>query len=213
MVAHFTKQDSTTEIDVTDASPPSSIKVATAAHESPAVDVIVLAFSTDPIARWAWPDPQHYVAYFPSFVEAIGGKAFTHGSAYYAEGYAGAALWLPPNIQSDDDELFDFLQHTVSEPLQKDIFTIFRAIASYHPNEPHWYLPLLGVDPYQQNRGYGSALMHHTLAQCDRDKIPAYLESTNIKSIPFYERQGFEVLGAIQVETSPPLFPMLRKPK
>ena len=83
----------------------------------------------------------------------------------------------------------------------------------YHPSEPHWYLPLMGVDPFHQGRGLGSALMQHALVPCDRDHALAYLESTNPKNIPLYERHGFELLGTIQVGTSPPIFPMLRKPR
>jgi hypothetical protein len=41
----------------------------------------------------------------------------------------------------------------------------------------------------------------------------AYLESTNPKNIPLYERHGFEVLGTIQVGTSPAVCPMLRRPR
>jgi ribosomal protein S18 acetylase RimI-like enzyme len=82
----------------------------------------------------------------------------------------------------------------------------------YHPSEPHWYLPLIGVDPARQSQGHGSALMRHALAACDRDGRPAYLESTNPRNLPLYERHGFERLGTIQAGASPPLFPMLRKP-
>ena len=32
-------------------------------------------------------------------------------------------------------------------------------------------------------------------------------------NIPLYRRHGFEVLGTIQVEDAPPLFPMLRQPR
>jgi ribosomal protein S18 acetylase RimI-like enzyme len=85
--------------------------------------------------------------------------------------------------------------------------------ARYHPSEPHWYLPLIGVDPSQQGKGYGSALLTHALMPCNRDHTCAYLESSNPKNIPLYERHGFEVLGTIQVGTSPPIFPMLRKPR
>jgi ribosomal protein S18 acetylase RimI-like enzyme len=74
-------------------------------------------------------------------------------------------------------------------------------------------LPLIGVDPAQQNKGYGGALMRHALIECDRDKKLAYLESTNPKNISLYERHGFEALGTIQVGTSPPIVPMLRKPR
>jgi hypothetical protein len=55
--------------------------------------------------------------------------------------------------------------------------------------------------------------MKHALIQCDRAKKLAYLESSNPKNITLYERHGFELLGTIQVEASPPIFPMLRKPQ
>jgi GNAT superfamily N-acetyltransferase len=74
------------------------------------------------------------------------------------------------------------------------------------------YLPLLGVDPLYHGKGLGSVLMQHAIVICDQDNKPAYLESSNPKNIPFYERHGFELLGTIQVNTSPPIFPMLRKP-
>jgi ribosomal protein S18 acetylase RimI-like enzyme len=188
------------------------VKTATASDEALAIDVVVLAFSADPATRWTWPDPQQYLRYFPRFVRAFGGKAFTHGSAYYVDSYAGAALWLPPDVQPDEDALITLLQHTVSEQSQKDVFAVFEQMGRYHPSEPHWYLPLMGVDPFHQGKGLGSALMQQALLACDRDHTPAYLESTNPKNISLYKRHGFEVLGTIQVGTSPPLFPMLRTP-
>ena len=190
-----------------------TIKTATASDAAPAIDVVVLAFSADPAARWTWSDPQQYLRHFPSFVRVLGGKAFVHGSSYYVDGYAGAALWLPPDVHPDEDALITLLQCTVSRQVHKDIFAVFEQMGRYHPSEPHWYLPLIGVDPTQQGKGYGAALLQHALLLCDRDNKLAYLESTNPKNIPLYERHGFEVLGTIQVGASPPIFPMLRKPQ
>ena len=39
-----------------------------------------------------------------------------------------------------------------------------------------------------------------------------FSSSSNQKNIPFYERHGFELLGTIKVNTSPIIYPMLRKP-
>ena len=188
------------------------IKTATASDEAPITDVMVRAFSADPVAQWIWPDSQQYHIYFPSFVRVFGGKAFTHGSAYYVDGYAAAALWLPPDVLPDEDMLISIFKRSVSEQSQKHVFTVFDQMARYHPSEPHWYLPLMGVDPFQQGKGFGSALMQHALIQYDRDNKLAYLESSSPRSIPFYERHGFELLGTIRVGMSPPIFPMLRKP-
>lgn len=89
---------------------------------------------------------------------------------------------------------------------------VVEQMGRYHPSEPHWYLPLIGVDPSHQGKGYGSTLMQYALAVVDRDNMPAYLESTSPRSVPLYGRHGFKVLGTIQVGASPPIFPMLRKP-
>jgi GNAT superfamily N-acetyltransferase len=190
------------------------IKTATtASDEEYVIDVGVRAFAADPAARWGWPDQQQYYMHFPSFVRAFAGKAFTYGSAYYVDGYAAAALWLPPGGHPDEDKLISLLHRTVSEQIQKDFFPVFEQMGRYHPSEPHWYLPMTGVDPLQQGKGFGSALLQHALIQCDRDSKLAYLESTSQKSVPFYKRHGFEVLGTIQVGKSPPIFPMLRTPR
>jgi ribosomal protein S18 acetylase RimI-like enzyme len=189
------------------------VKTATQSVESRLIDTLVLAFSTDPGARWSWPDPQQYLRYFPEMVKAFAGKAFEHGSAYYNEGYFGAALWLPPDVHPDDEAMTALLRKSTSPEVQKDIFAVFEQMESYHPSEPFWYLPLLGVDPFLQGNGLGSALLKYALVRCDSEKKFAFLESTNPRNVPLYERHGFEVIGKIQKGTSPILYPMLRKPK
>ena len=146
----------------------------------------------------------------PSFTRAFGGGAFLHNGAHCTDDYAGAALWLPPNVHPEDEAFGEIVERTVSASIRGDLFAVFEQMAKYHPGEPHWYLPLIGVDPAHQGKGYGSALMTYALQQCDRDHSPAYLESTNPRNISLYRRHGFEVLGTIQVGASPPLVPMVR---
>lgn len=189
------------------------IKTATESDEARVIDVLVLAFSTDPGARWTWPDPHKYLTHFREFVKALGGKAFTHSSAYYIEGYAAAALWLPPNVHPDEDVMSTLFERTAADEVRNDSAKLFKEMGSYRPSEPHWYLPLIGVDPFLQGNGFGSALLKHALIACDRDNKLAYLDSSNPRNVPLYERHGFEVLGEIQIGTSPTIRPMLRKPR
>jgi ribosomal protein S18 acetylase RimI-like enzyme len=189
------------------------VKTAIELDEAAVIDALKLAFVADPATRWVWPDPQKYLSHFSSFAKAFGGKAFACESAHYVGNYSGAALWLPPNVHPDVDQLIELLQSSGSDEAKKDGPEVFEKMSSYHPNEPHWYLPLLGVDPLHHGKGLGSALMQHAIVKCDQDNKFAYLESSNPKNIPFYERHGFELLGTIQVNTSPSIFPMLRKPR
>nr|VFK64374.1 MAG: Acetyltransferase (GNAT) domain-containing protein [Candidatus Kentron sp. TC] len=178
-----------------------------------AIAVMVLAFSADPIMRWLYPEPHAYLTQFPNFVRKFAGKAFDQGTAYHTEGFTGAALWRPPGVEPDKKEVVTLLQRTVPKALQSQVFSVFERASHYRPNEPYWHLSLIGVEASRQHSGLGSGLMEHVLAPCDRDKKFAYLNASNPKQIPFYERQGFEVLDTIQVASSPPLFPMLRKPR
>ena len=191
-----------------------SIKTVSSSNaQEEAIATVVLAFSSNPIARWFYPDPHQYLLHLPSFVRAFAGKAFEHNSAYCVDGYLGAALWLPPNVHPDENVLAALLQRTIPEENQQEIFAFTERMNSSHPSEPHWYLPMIGVDPAKQDNGYGSALMKHALARCDGEGKLAYLESSSPRSIPLYRRHGFELLGTIQVGSSPPLFPMMRKPR
>lgn len=69
---------------------------------------------------------------------------------------------------------------------------------------------MIGADPSRQGQGLGSALLKEGLKRCDADGVIAYLESSNPKNIPLYERYGFEVIGVIQPGDFPPFYPMLR---
>jgi ribosomal protein S18 acetylase RimI-like enzyme len=184
-----------------------------AADEDRAVETIVLAFAADPMARWSWPHPHLYLAAMPRMARAFGAKAFSNESAFCTEDYVGTALWLPPGVQPDEKALRAVLDSTVASSLAAEAAAIFEQMARYHPTGPHWYLPLIGVDPAHQGEGQGDALMVYALARCDRDHVAAYLESSNPRNIPFYRRHGFEQLGAIQAGSSPTLVPMLRRPR
>ncbi|HEX6979787.1 MAG TPA: GNAT family N-acetyltransferase [Alphaproteobacteria bacterium] len=189
------------------------IGTAAAGHREQLIDVVTSAFETDPAARWIYPDPAQYRRQFPVFAQAFGGRAFEHGTAFYSGAFFGAALWLPPGIGPDEEALMTLLEGTLRESEKQAAFAVFEQMGGYHPAEPHWYLPLIGVLPSMQGQGHGSALLQRVLRQCDKDGTPAYLESSNPRNIPLYERHGFELLGTIQVETSPPIFPMLRRPR
>jgi ribosomal protein S18 acetylase RimI-like enzyme len=181
--------------------------------EDRAVSVLTLAFSADPIVRWAYPDAHKYYLYFPAFVRAFAGKAFDEGTAFIAADYAGAALWLPPGVHADDEPLSELVAATVDAAVQEPLSELMEQQARLHPAEPHWYLPLIGVDPARQRQGHGAGLLQQALAACDREELPAYLEATSEGSRALYERHGFDVVDEIQVQGSPPMWPMLRRPR
>jgi len=116
-------------------------------NESRLVTTIVTAFAADPAVRWMYPDAQLYRAHFRDFVHAFGGKAFECGTADEVSGIGSAALWLLPEVQPDEAAIVGGLQRSVSEERLPEVFELFEQMRAYTPDEPHWYLPLIGVDP------------------------------------------------------------------
>lgn len=185
----------------------------TPADEAAAVDTVVVAFTADPMTRWSWPEAHVYLASMPSLTRAFGGRAFAHQTAFCTTDYAGVALWLPPGVSPDEAAMGELMQRSMPEAKQADGDRIFEQMATYHPSGPHWYLPLIGVDPASQGQGHGDTLMRFALEQCDRAHLPAYLESSNPRNITLYTRHGFAPIGTIQSGSSPTVVPMLRAPR
>jgi len=189
------------------------VLAATPADAESCVAVITLAFADDPPSRWVWPEPGTFLRAFPRFVRAFAGRAFEVGTAHLHAARAGAALWLPPGEAPDEEALTLLLEETVDPASKPAAFSMFEQMGSYHPREPHWHLPLIGVDPARQGRGVGSALLRHALRAADEQGLPAYLEATSPQNAALYARHGFEPLGTVQAAGSPPIVPMLRKPR
>jgi ribosomal protein S18 acetylase RimI-like enzyme len=182
-------------------------------HRGVALNTIVAAFAADPLTRWIFPQANVYLTYAAQVYDNFGGAAFAAGTAFEIDNYAGAALWVPPSDDShadDGSEVSVLLSKTVAEERMEEVGSVLGEMEAYHPTEPCWYLPLIGVDPCHQGRGLGALLMKHALAKCDAAGLPAYLESSNPANISLYERHGFEVMGKIQSATSPPVHPMYR---
>lgn len=185
--------------------------VAALIHTASAVSTVTMGFSTDPIARWFYPKASDYFRWFPQFVRAFAGAAVDHDSAYCTQNYSGAALWLPPGVKPDEEALDRIVRESLPQQRHPEAFALFEEMGANHPEEPHWYLPMIAVDTMRQNLGIGSRLMEAALRRVDKDGLPAYLESSNPRNISLYRRFGFEVVGEIRAADSPVMTPMLRR--
>ncbi|MEZ7819255.1 MAG: ribosomal protein S18 acetylase RimI-like enzyme [Candidatus Azotimanducaceae bacterium] len=178
-----------------------------------ALSTIIAAFTADPLVRWIFPQADVYLTHAAQVYDNFGGAAFAAGTAFEINNYAGVALWVPPSEDDhaeDDAVMSELLVQTVAAERMEEVGTVLGEMDAYHPTEPCWYLPLIGVDPCHQGRGLGAQLMKHALAKCDEAGLPAYLESSNPANISLYERHGFETMGKIQTATSPAVHPMYR---
>ena len=190
--------------------PPKVTAIADGAEFDHAIATLVLAFGSDPVARWMYAGPHQYLLNIPRLFRALGTSSFAAGAAQRTNDGLGVALWLPPGVHGDDGPLEAVIAESMIGEKQAEVAAVFERTERYRPTEPHWYLSLIGVEALHRNKGCGAALLQHRLRQCDHEHLPAYVWSSNPLNISLYQRYGFEIAGTIRVASSPSIFPMLR---
>lgn len=131
----------------------------------------------------------------------------------------GAALWEHPEVpRAHQQPVRSTLEHLMTLPLLLRIFgdrlsdanRTQEAIERARPEEPHWYLKIIGTDPAARGTGAGKALLAHRVDQADRTGAAAYLESSAAANISYYERFGFICRGEIPAFGTPNTYGMWR---
>lgn len=71
--------------------------------------------------------------------------------------------------------------------------------ASRDPDEPHWHLGPVAVEPALQMQGIGSAMLRAFCSVIDCLHAPAYLETDKPQNVHFYERYGFRTIDSAEM--------------
>lgn len=174
------------------------------------------AFRDDPVQRWLFPGERAYEGRGLANFELMVRRTLEVGVVHAGAGLEGAALWLPPGrdlLERPGGTRFGWQSLLLLRSGIARGARFFSLLARHHPREPHWYLPVLGTAPELQGRGVGSALLRELLARSDAEGLPAYLESSKERNIPFYRSHGFEVQGELRAPGGPTVWPMLRPPR
>ena len=196
-----------------------SVRKATRTDVPDLTGVLARAFDDDPMTNWFVARDAHRqqrIAHMQRVsLERI---SLPRGEVYTTDGLHGAALWAPPGKWK-----MGLLQQLLLVPPMSRATGLRRiptilggvsAIEKKHPAKPHYYLFVLGTEPEHQGRGVGTQLLRPVLERCDREGVPAYLESSKEKNLPLYERNGFRVTEVFQVPNGgPPLWLMWRDPE
>jgi GNAT superfamily N-acetyltransferase len=182
------------------------------------VEAAARSFYEDPVFAWIFPDAARRLSRLERGFSLFARRVwFPQDESYTTDRLIGGAFWMPP-----DTWHLSLLRQLLLLPAMAmigrgDLSRLLRAlntIEAKHPHDPHYYLPVVGILPEWQGRGFGSALMRPILERCDREGLPAYLEASSPRNRALYERHGFAVVEETRLaKDSPPLWRMWRKPQ
>ena len=179
------------------------------------------AFYDDPVSMWMLPDNRSRAARMAAFFATTTRHHHLRGGgvevACHQPGVGAAALWDPPGRWRLSWRVQLVMLPALIRAFDKRLLTAVRTVNdmmdAVHPDEPHWYLAVIGSDPTVRGRGFGQALMTARLDRCDAEHSPAYLESSKFENIAYYQRFGFRITGEIVLPDGPTLWQMWRDPR
>lgn len=182
--------------------------------------VLCRAFDQDPVVNWVLRQDSGRSFAFRWLFRLSLAITMPHDHVYTTADRRTAALWTPPGKWQwragwyrQLAQLPGFVRAVGLARLPR-VLRATMALEAKHPKRPHFYLFQLAVDPPLQGRGLGSALLRHVLEVCDRESLPAYLENSNPRNLPLYERHGFEVVECHRMGSDgPPVWLMWREPR
>lgn len=193
------------------------------AQAEPICAMLTRSFEADPVFDW-WlrPDEKRAAARRLLFDVLVGEDSIEEGSTFVAlgpEGRAAAcAVWLPFETAVAQMTLWEqmalfpqMLRLTGWRRLPR-VLALMGALERHHPRtEPHHYLFFLGVDPAHQGQGLGSIILEASLNRLSPQGLPCYLENSNPRNTPLYQRHGFVPGEAFRPRPdAPPMLPMWR---
>lgn len=192
-----------------------NIQLARPTEIDPLSLTLARAFYRDPVQCWLFPDASHRVQKCQCIFGIFLRNLIVRQTVFTTPRLEGAALWIPPEhvrlSWRKQLELGLQILPILGSNIPRGIQWRW-AIEAKQPRYPHWYLFILGTAPEHQRKGVGTALLVPVLQRCDREQLPAYLESGS-ENLPFYRRSGFEVMGTITLPKGPTVFQMWRQPR
>ncbi len=171
------------------------------------IDTLSDSFARDPMLNWVIPQTHFYPHYFRLLLQEV---YLSRGLIHLERRSQAVALWLPPEARLQTVPRLAFVKLMLRSLTLDGLQALLRlhqqgqVFTRYLPTEPHYYLQFIGCPLKEQGRGAGSALLQHGTDICDERGMPAYLESSNSRNVPLYERHGFEVIGEERVGKNGP---------
>lgn len=197
------------------------IRPAASPDTKPTAAVFARAFADDPLYAWIFPDErvrrQRLPILFAWQLRAAQRGRDQIDVMVADERILGCAIWSPPGARRPSAG--QQLAVLASFPLilgsrLRVALRSFNALGRARPEQPHWYLSTIGVDPPAQRTGVARGLLKPRLARCDEARIPAALVTGEPDNLAYYELLGFSVTREIKLPGGGPAhWAMWRNPQ
>jgi len=195
------------------------VQPAQAADLPTLIKVLARSFNNDPVYSWIFRQDAKRMWALERVFSFILNQAVNDGEIITTKSREACAVWFSSGKGELDLSVWSVLR-LLPEMLRwakldrlTRLSKTLNTLAENRPKKPHYYLEYLAVHPDQQGKGIGSALLKAQLGRIDSKRIPTFLENSNERNNPLYERHGFRITREVTLgDTEPKLWFMWREP-
>ncbi len=178
--------------------PDVAIRQVSPAEVPPLVAVLARAFAGDPMVTWPLITDDDLPARIRAMFEAVDTAFAREGWMLEAADGLGVMTLLPPGSAAREEALAAEVAPVIAAlspdgGARHDAFWAW--VWSMLPDERHWLLDQLAVEPAARGRGIASALIRYAIGPAAADGLPLFLETGVKRNLGLYERHGFRVLA------------------
>lgn len=192
------------------------VRLATADDVATAATIAAEGFFADPLMQWVFPDATTRLEYLRPAFTGLATSFLDDRSVLQLCDDACVTMWRGPDFDWTPTPPGEDANESPYPPDVQERFRILgELMAIAHPHDRvHWYLNVIATLPSRQGQGLGATTLQPMIDRCDKEQVPAYLESSNPRNMTLYRRCGFEDINdPIQMPDGPALYPMWREPR
>jgi ribosomal protein S18 acetylase RimI-like enzyme len=178
-------------------------------HKAEAVAVLSCAFENDPSIRFYLENAPAYAAGVAEFFDFLCEVQFVMGppplGCYREDQLVGVALFSEPFPEpwpASIVKLWESFGASAGSEATRRLERYGQLMERLRPDDPHFYLFVVGVDPYFQGQGYGRKLLDevHRISERHSTSTGVALDTENPRNVPLYEHLGYHVLTKAKLE-------------
>ncbi|MEV4824547.1 GNAT family N-acetyltransferase [Micromonospora sp. NPDC049274] len=182
-----------------------TVRQATRGDAEPLVAVLTEAFFDGPVADWLVPDHRDRQIVYRRYFELVFNHGLDNGHVDTTADLSAVAIWYPrAEPRRGDSREYQVALEAATGTYAPKFALLDAVFEAFHPSEPHHYLAYVAVQPEQQRRGVGAALLDHHHRQLDALGMPAYLEASNLRNRELYVRLGYRAGPPLILPTTGP---------
>jgi len=189
----------------------------TAAREDIAAVAACLAsaFYDDPLwGHWVFPDERRRTGKLLRFMTLMAELGFDQMWIDMTAAAEAITVWTPPGASygtPEQEPRVTALFEELFGDRAAEIHALFAQFEQHTPRGRFYHLEWWATHREYAGKGLGAALLREDLERIDRERLPAYLESTNPTNLGRYEGFGFEPLSEFAPPGGPTITTMWRE--